>query len=340
MSSIGSWVYRRSMPVFLCGLLLGSCTVFVQAVPAVPQTSCAAVLSPGADVQQALNRVGASGPVCLTAGSYTASEPILLAAGQQLLGLQSAQGRVILRSTAPRIVKLSRANLVAQMTLQGNSPAVSEFGILVFQQAASNSIVRNIRIENVKIGVGINDSSNVTLDGVEVANSGIRGDGRADPAIWIIDSAAVSVMRSTLRGEGGRQRSGDGELACYDSSNISVIETRILESGASAIYFVNCDNSLIERSDIESPSEWGLDIVRDQNQSGNGTGSDNVVIKDNTVRGAEYGGLVYDRFNQGGQYINNRFENNNQSRNNAFCNGINEWSAAGSYLCRGSNLSL
>ena len=91
-------------------------------------------------------------------------------------------------------------------------------------------------------------------------------------------------------------------------------KSTLIDCGASAIYYVNCDDCSIEGTVIHRADEWGLDIVG---------GSDNFVASNNTVNWSDFGGSIFHEYNStGGSFTNNTFIDNNQ-QGVANCNALN-----------------
>jgi hypothetical protein len=167
------------------------------------------------------------------------------------------------------------------------------------------------------IGFGVDTSSSVELIGPLVSSNGIPGDGLASPSIWINGSNNVLVKWGEIFGswENGY---GDGELAAYNSSSISVDSIYLNRSGVAGIYMVNCDYCSVENSFIRHAGEHGLDIQG---------GSDYFVARNNEVSDHRWGGALFDQLrNLGGEFIGNSFY-------------TGRWNPAGSERCFGVNVN-
>jgi len=289
----GQWVALSGSPQ----------TVFMpMSIPA----DCSVALTPGQDIQSALNS-GAT-TVCLRPGTYAASANITMNAGQTLRGLGSSRDDVVIASTADVVLAPGSNSTVKNLAIHGNT-ATTTYGVLVYR--VSNVTLWSLRVQNAgRIGTGVAESSSVSILDTFFSDNG-RDNGIADPNVWINQSHAVTVNYGELRGRANGP-GGDGELSCFNSYDVHIFGTHSVDSGASAIYFVDCDSSSIDSVVVERAGEWGLDIV---------DGTDNVVLQNNQVSYSYYGGSVY-QFATGGQYLNNAFVGNNRS-GTVPCSGIN-----------------
>lgn len=142
------------------------------------------------------------------------------------------------------------------------------------------------------------------------------GSPSADPNVWITDSTDVEFLLGAAVGEGSHSRGGgDNEIAAYNSTNVRIKGTQVLNSGVSAIYLVNGDSCRVENATLLNAAGWGLDIVG---------GSDNFAAVNNYVEDSQYGGSVFHQNIQsgGGTHTGNTF-NSNDTSGYASCNAIN-----------------
>lgn len=289
--------------------------------------ACDTTVSPGQSIQTALN--GTANIVCLAAGTHSISATLTVPTGKTLKGVTADRSGVVVQSTANRAISLASNTTVNNFTLVSPS-GHPEYGVLSYHSA--DQIIWGLDISGFVISIGINGSQRVHVWDTFMRNNGIRGDGIAQPNVWISDVQDVELLWGNVYGS-GEQGSGDGEIACYNSNRVKVYGTYVFNSGASAIYYVNCDNSSIEHATIYEPGEWGLDVV---------SGCDNFFADGNYVRGARFGGSVFHAAaSVGGVFKNNQFVNNSRggysSSLGVFCNGINHDGAATTFSWQQGN---
>lgn len=289
--------------------------------PVKAASACDTTVAPGQSVQAALD--GAATVVCLGAGTHSASATLTVPAGKTLKGVTADRSGVVVRSSASRAISLASGTTLNNFTLV-SATGRPEYGVLTYH--AADQIIWGLDISGFLISVGINGSQRVHVWDTYLRNNGVRGDGIAQPNLWISDVQDVEILYGNVYGS-GESGSGDGEIACYNSSRVKVYGTYVFNSGASAIYFVNCDSSSIEHATIYEPGEWGLDVVQ---------GCDNFLADGNYVRGARYGGSVFHAAGSvGGVFKNNQFVNNSRggysSSLGVFCNGINHDGSSSSF---------
>jgi hypothetical protein len=271
---------------------------------------CNLTLSPGQDIQAGLNTPGVT-TLCLSPGTYTTSSTITVPAGKTLQGTGSSRDDVVISSSTAIILAPSSNTTLYNFSIKGNNGS-TDWGILVYFQ--SSVTVWSVHVQHVDIGLGFHTSTNVNLWDSNFTSNGRVSNGAADPNVWIYNSSNVVVYYGELDGAANGP-GGDGELACYNTPYLHITGTHVLDSGASAIYLVNCDNAIVESVTIQRAGEWGLDIVG---------GSDSFLAQNNLIQWSYYGGAVFDQtVNTGGQFINNSFISNDQSANRGMCNGIN-----------------
>lgn len=209
------------------------------------------------------------------------------------------------------MISIESNTTLQNFTLQPTSGHLPEFGVFSYFQ--SGQIVWGLNLKGSLINFASIGSSDVNVWDTFMSDNG--GSPSADPNVWITDSSDVEFLWGAVFGEGFHPSGGgDGEIAAYNSTNVRINGTQVLDSGASAIYFVNCDLCRVENATLLNAAGWGLDIVG---------GSDNFTAVNNYVQGSQYGGSVFHQNTQsGGTYTGNTFINNNTG-GYASCNAIN-----------------
>ncbi|TDR45827.1 parallel beta helix pectate lyase-like protein [Tahibacter aquaticus] len=218
---------------------------------------------------------------------------------------------VVVESSATRLISIESNTTLQNFTLQPTSGHLPEFGVFSYYQSAQT--VWGLRLKGSLINLASVGSSDVNVWDTYMSDNG--GSPSADPNVWITDSTDMEFPWGAVYGEvyhpwGG----GDGEIAAYNSTNVRIYGTQVIDSGASAIYLVNCDSCSVENATLLRAAGWGLDVVQ---------GSDNFTAINNLVQQSQYGGSVFDQLYQtGGTYTGNTFIGNNTG-GNANCNAIN-----------------
>lgn len=277
----------------------------------VPAVACNTTLSSGGNIANAVQS-NAGGVVCLNPGTYNlGSTSLNMPNGTTLKGLGSNRDAVVVNSTANRAIIAGNNVAFQNFLLSGPGGSYAEFGILT----ASNTGVQiwGLRIQNFKINIGINGSSGVDVLDTFMRYNGIYGNGIAEPNMWINNASDIYVYYGEALGS-NENGNGDGEISSYGSSQVDIYGTHVTNSGASAIYLVNCDYCSVSNTQINSPGEWGIDVVQ---------GSDYFLAYGNYVANARYGGAVFDEAGSlGGEFSTNAFVYNRTGGLGA-CNGIN-----------------
>lgn len=273
--------------------------------------ACDVTVSAGGDVRSAVT-ANAGKKVCLQPGVYSLGGTTLdVPTGTWLEGVGADRDGIVLASSATRALRIHDNVVLKNFALWGPGGDASEFGILSHHNR--NQILWGLRISNFLISIGVNGSADVDIWDTFMAENGSRWNGLADPNIWISDARNVTILYGEARGRGNGP-SGDGEIAAYNSTGVTIEGTHVNDSGASAIYLVNCDYCRVSNTVIHRPGEWGIDVV---------DGSDHFVATGNVVKWAGYGGSVFDEAGSvGGVFRNNEFHSNRQ-RGVGACNGIN-----------------
>jgi|GEM_PF-1025996 len=274
--------------------------------------ACDVVVHPGGSIQGALS--GHATTICLAPGIHTVTSGIIIPPGKTLKGQTANRDDAVINamvSNATRVITVSSGTTLYNFTIRGASGHVPEYGLLIYN--ASNVSAWGLNISGSLINAGIVASSNIFFGDNVLSNPGIANNKIADPNLWISSSSDVDVWYGALIGRANGP-GGDGELSCGQSNRIRVTGTNVVDSGASAIYFVNCVNSSIKNTYISNAGEWGLDIVN---------GSHYIIAENNYVHTARWGGMVYSKDNISGAIRNNQFVRNNTSGYRDYCNGIN-----------------
>lgn len=292
--------------------------------------ACDVTLSPGGQNIDTALANSSYNVVCLNNGTYFNQPLIRIPAGKTLKSVSGNRSQVTIRGQyGKNVVQLTGNNASIQnVTLQGASHA-SDYGVIIYQ-GISGSRIGGLKISNTLIGIGINAGGtnpnscpgssyrprNVTIWDTFISGTGNQSNGRADPSIWIKCADNVSIQYGEVRGVyGGVYPTGDAEVASYHSTRVSISNLHAVDVGASALYFVNCDDCSVRNATIHRAGEWGIDAV---------SGSDRFVAKNNTVKWSNWGGSVFDEAGSiGGRFENNHFVDNNRSGFNSYCNGIN-----------------
>lgn len=289
--------------------------------------ACDVTLNSGADINAALANYNV---VCLSAGTYNHST-IYLPEGRTLRSSTGNRNDVTIQGIDGNVVQVTgNSSSVQNVTLRGASRA-NGYGVLIYG-GYSGTQIWGVNISNVTTGIGITATTlpppsglgcptdpsqrprQISILDTFVSSSGDPFNGLPDPAIWISCSDNVAInygeVRGTTNGPGG-----DGEVAAHHSTYVQISNMNSIDSGASAIYYVNCDNCSVSGVTIHRAGEWGLDIVN---------GSDNFTASNNTIKWCNWGGSVFDGAGSiGGSFTSNYFENNNVSGFSSYCNGIN-----------------
>ena len=276
----------------------------------VPALACDVTVSSGANLHTyAASYAGRI--ICLNAGTYNlGSSTLQIASGTRLEGLGADRNQIIVNSSAERALALANDVMVKNFLLVG-AGANTGFGILNYYN--SNVIIWGLSIKKFKISIGVVGSTSINIWDTFLSENGDINNNIADPNVWITDSSNVHYLYGEIRGRANGP-GGDGEIAAYSSNNVVIESTGVIDSGASAIYLVNCDYCKVLNTTIHRPGEWGIDVVN---------GSDYFEATNNYVAWANYGGSVFDEAGSiGGTFSGNTFQQNRR-KNVGNCNGIN-----------------
>lgn len=270
--------------------------------------ACDVVLSSGDNLQTAASNYSGK-RICLNAGTYNLGANTLnLGAGTTLEGLASSRDQIMLSSSAVRAISVDSNVTLKNFALTGTG---GEFGILSYQK--NGVLIWGLRLAKFGISIGVVGGTGINIWDTFMSLNGNLTNNKADPNIWISGSSDVSILWGEVRGRANGP-GGDGEIAAYDSQRVEIYGTQVIDSGASAIYLVNCDYCKVSNTTIHRAGEWGLDIVK---------GSDYFEASNNNVFWSNFGGSVFDEAgSEGGYYSGNVFKQNRQ-KNVGACNGIN-----------------
>jgi len=266
--------------------------------------------------------------ICLRPGTYvTGPAPLEVPSGTTIEGLGASMADVVISAhgSPQKAIGLGSGTMLHNFTL--STGAGGNFGVLAYHQ--DRIIIWSLDIVGFQISTGVVGGKGVDIWDTFMRANGIAGNNVADPNLWITDSRDVTILYGQLTGRKDGP-GGDGEMAIYNSSNVMIDGARVIDSGASAIYLVNCVDCTIKNSVIERPGEWGIDVVQ---------GSQRFLAENNAVSGANYGGAVFET--SGGTtatFRSNRFiQNRRLGVGN--CNGINAKGGVAGVLSTG-NISL
>ncbi|MGG2099270.1 right-handed parallel beta-helix repeat-containing protein [Stenotrophomonas sp. NRRL B-14846] len=134
-----------------------------------------------------------------------------------------------------------------------------ELCVLAYHQ--DRVIIWSLDIVGFQISTGVVGGKGIEIWDTFMRGNGIAGNGVADPTFGLpTHGTSPSSMGSSPAAK--MDQEGDGEMAIYNSSNVMIDGARVIDSGASAIYLVNCVDCTIKNSVIERPGEWGIDVVQ------------------------------------------------------------------------------
>lgn len=249
--------------------------------------------------------------ICLRTGTYIQSATIQLKTGQTLKGLGSSRMDTTIISSADYVVKLSEDAWVYNLDIQGSSILMPDVGVEAREDDRAR--IWDLNIENVVDPIHIFYSDDVKIWANWTDNNGANNN-KPDPSIFAYQSNNLEILYGLYYGASNGQVGGDGEIAIWESDDAWIEGVQVVDSGASSIYFIDCDYCTVKNSTLDGGDGWGLDIMDD---------SSNFTAIGNTVRNHLNGGSVFDETDNGtGTYTNNSFTNNNTSGTRT-CQGIN-----------------
>lgn len=287
--------------------------------------ACDITLSSGGNLRAAVSTY-AGQTICLNTGSYAlGSADLFVPANTTIEGHGADREAVVVNSSASRAFWLGSGVTLKGFTVNGTTPVLSGgtitgtiYGVIT---SDDNIVIWGMLIKNAVANIGIIGSTNVDILDTFVRYNGLPNDGAANPNIWITGATDVTLYYGAAYGRANGP-GGDGEVAAYDSTDVHVEGTWLVDSGASALYFVNCDDCTVSDATVYNAGEWGLDIV---------DGSDNFVATNNAISNSRYAGSAFTQSddpngqysgNIGGTYIGNTFYMNNYGNMPNACNGI------------------
>lgn len=248
--------------------------------------------------------------ICLLPGVYYFASTIEVRSGKKLKGLGASRSDVAINTSASRGFRMHDYSEIENISIYSGPPGSVSFGVLIYHKVGVRIV--SISIAYADINVGIVGSNDVRILDSFMYYPGSRSG--PEPNIWIDNSQNISVRYGASYGS-GIGPGGDGEVAAHRSTNVLIEGHHIIDSGASGLYFVNCDYCTANNVTILRSREWGFDIV---------DGSDYVLVTNSTAKDSWFGGAVFYEFDSvGGEFYNNSFIDNAQTPWVTPCNGIN-----------------
>lgn len=325
--------YRPYSP--LCALVLFAGPMLAQA--------CDVTLSPGADIQVALN--GTATTVCLNSGTYRPSTTLSVPAGKTLKGLGANRDQVVIESYAPSggntpMIWPKNNTTLHNFTLVSAAGRLPTFGVFV---NGSDITLWSLHVKKAVINVAVVSSSRAQILDTYLSQPGDPNDRAANPNLWIDRSHDTTVWYGALFGGGGfgtdpnGALTGDGELSVYGSDRLAITGTNFFSSGTSAVYFRDCDSCSIKSTRIYDARGFGLDLVDAINNPLDG--NDNLVVENNRIERSGYGGIIVKL--TGGNVV--RMTGNTLTGNNttghSVCAGINVQGTQGSLTLQSNTVT-
>lgn len=258
----------------------------IEPIPVSPArtTSCASVLSAGANLYNAV--ASTTGRICLRSGNYSLPDNLSLRSNQTLIALDPSNPPVINTSANRTITTTGQNNVsIDSVIIDGNSSGAREFAVLI-GNGSNNITLNNVTIRNTfGIGVGITNSSNVTIRGGTITNIGL--DVRLRQAIWTTtNSRNITIDGLNVIGRANDQAGGDHAITCIDAVNgFTVTNTRSQYAGSGAVAINNCSNIVVTNNELHDGREHGVDIVN---------GSINATVRGNNITGMDRSAMVFD----------------------------------------------
>ena len=249
--------------------------------------------------------------ICLTSGTYYETRTIALKQGQTLKGLNSDRLKTKVRSSADTVITLKEDSIVYNFNIIGDSSDTPDIGVEAREDDRAR--IWDLNIEYVTDAIHVFKSDDVKIWGNWTENNG-KNNSKPDPNIFAWRSHDLEILYGIYIGAANGTVGGDGEIAIWESDNTWIEGVQVVDSGASSIYFIDCDDCTVKNSTLDGGDGWGLDIM---------DGSSNFTAIGNTVKNHLNGGSVFDETDNGtGTYTNNSFTNNNTSGSRT-CQGIN-----------------
>lgn len=286
---------------------------------ATPVDACSITVAPGQSIHNVVN-AGYS-TVCLDSGVHDVASTIYPRAYQTIRSTFATQPATIRPASGISVLYIGTEGVTLKdFVIDSVATGRPVWGVLVAK--TNNVLIEGVKIYRAQYSLGVTDgASNVEFRNSEIVDGGdgLACSGCAHPSIWINSASNVRVVKSVLSNNGIGPE-GDGELACYNSTDVVVQNSSIVNSGASGMYLVNCDRVVAVGNLVKGSKEWGLDIV----SATEGPGTDYGFFQWNTVEYSRNGGgvLKSSHFNT---FLNNTYNYNRQGPNaSGSCNGINK----------------
>lgn len=303
--------------------------------------ACNATLSPGADIQTALNGVATT--VCLNPGTYRPTNTLYVPAGKTLKGLGANRDQVVIESAAGSgsvMIWPFAGTTLYNFTLISAPNRLPTYGVFV---NAPDIVLWSLHVKKALINVALISAARPQVLDTYLSQPGDPNDHAANPNLWISGSTDVTLWYGALFGGGGfgtdpnGALTGDGELGVYGSDRVTITGTNFFDSGTSAVYFRDCDSCIIRQTTIHNARGFGLDLVDAVNNPLDG--NDNLVVEYNTVNYSGYGGAII-KLTGGNQvrFTGNSFSQNNTTGNSA-CSGINILGTQGTLTLQSNTVS-
>ncbi len=286
-----------------------------------PAYSCDITPPPGSDLGVYVNSLHDGQKMCLGAANYYANQILVLANNVTISG--SGIGETVVLGSGSRAFSIRGEGVTMHgFSLVGHNGLQKDrtYGILAYR--TDDISIWSVSIDYFKISIGVVESTNVRLQNIWASNNGdpdnesAGGTSGSDPHLWITGSENILVRWGNWEGQAdGFKPGGDGELAAYNSNNVRVLDTFVMHSGASGIYFVNCDSCEVSRTRVHAADGWGLDIV---------AGSENFRAEDNHISASRFGSVIFhEDLNGSGRFAYNLLTSGNNSSGHTTCSGIN-----------------
>lgn len=305
--------------------------------------ACNTTLSPGADIQTALN--GPAVTICLNPGTYRPAGTLSIPQGKTLKGLGANRDQVVIESGVASggssvMIWPSAGVTLNNFTLISAAGRLPTYGVFV---NAPDITLWSLHVKKAVINVALVSALRPKVLDTYLSQPGNPNDGAANPNLWITGSNDVTVWYGALYGGGGfgtdssGALTGDGELSVYGSDFVAITGTNFFSSGTSAVYFRDCDSCTIRQVSVYSARGFGLDLVDAINNPLDG--NDNLVVENSLVNDSGYGGAII-KLTGGNtvRFTGNRFNRNNTTGNSQ-CSGINISGTQGSLTLQSNTVT-
>ena len=305
--------------------------------------ACNATLSPGADIQAALNGPGTT--ICLNPGTYRPAATLSVPQGKTLKGLGANRDQVVIESAVASggnsvMLWPSAGVTLHNFTLISAAGRLPTFGVFV---NAPDITLWSLHVKKAVINVALVSATRPRVLDTYLSQPGDPNDRAANPNLWIDRSTDVTLWYGALYGGGGfgtdptGALTGDGELSVYGSDRVTITGTNFFSSGTSAVYFRDCDSCTIRQVSVYNARGFGLDLVDaiDNPLDGN----DNLLVENSLVNDSGYGGAII-KLTGGNtvRFTGNRFNRNNTTGHSQ-CSGINISGTQGSLTLQSNTVT-